>query len=84
MNPQEIFCPNLNCAARGRVGAGNISVHSQQEQRYGCEVCGTTFAATKGDDLLSAQARGSVGDHRADFAGLWLSPASDCGGLWLG
>jgi hypothetical protein len=30
------------------VGAGNISVHSQQEQRYGCEVCGTTFAATKG------------------------------------
>ncbi|GIK38899.1 MAG: transposase [Chloroflexota bacterium] len=48
MNPQEIFCPNLNCPARGRVGAGNISVHSQQEQRYGCEVCGTTFAATKG------------------------------------
>lgn len=48
MNPQEIFCPNLDCPARGQIGAGNISVHSQQEQRYGCEVCGTTFAASQG------------------------------------
>ena len=48
MNPQEVFCPNLECVARGQVGKGNISVHSQQEQRYGCEECGETFAATKG------------------------------------
>ena len=48
MNPQEIFCPNLDCPARGQVGAGNISVHSQKEQRYGCEVCGTTLAASQG------------------------------------
>ncbi|MBE7551433.1 MAG: IS1 family transposase [Anaerolineales bacterium] len=48
INPQQIFCPNLNCPARGQVGAGNISVHSQQEQRYTCEVCQTTFAASKG------------------------------------
>ncbi|MBI1877447.1 MAG: IS1/IS6 family transposase [Chloroflexi bacterium] len=48
MNPQEIFCPNLDCPARGQVGAGNISVHSQKEQRYECEVCGTTFAASQG------------------------------------
>lgn len=48
MNPQEIFCPNLECVARGQVGKGNISIHSQQEQRYGCEECGETFAATKG------------------------------------
>ena len=48
MNPQEIFCPNLDCPARGQVGAGNISVHSQKAQRYECEVCGTTFAASTG------------------------------------
>jgi transposase-like protein len=48
MNPQAIFCPNPDCPARGQIGAGNISVHSQQEQRYACEVCGTTFAANKG------------------------------------
>jgi transposase-like protein len=47
MNPQEIFCLNLDCPARGQVGAGNIRVHSQQEQRYGCDICQTTFAASK-------------------------------------
>lgn len=48
MNPQAIFCPNLDCPARGQVGKRNIRVHSQKEQRYGCEVCNETFAATKG------------------------------------
>ena len=48
MNPHQIFCPNLDCPAKGQVGAGNISVHSQQEQRYGCNVCQSTFAASKG------------------------------------
>lgn len=48
MNPQNIFCPNLDCPARGQVGKGNIGIHSQKEQRYGCEVCGETFVATKG------------------------------------
>ena len=48
MKPEEVFCPNLECAARGQVGQGNIGVHSHKEERYGCEVCGETFAATKG------------------------------------
>ena len=48
MNPQEVFCPNIECAARGQVGKGNISVHSQKEKRYSCEVCRESFAATKG------------------------------------
>ena len=48
MNPQEIFCPNLECPAKGQVGKGNISVHSHKEKRYGCQVCGKPFAATKG------------------------------------
>ena len=48
MNPHELFCPNLDCPARGRKGKGNIQVHSQKEQRCLCKVCEQTFAATKG------------------------------------
>ena len=48
MNPQKIFCPNLDCPARGQVNKGNIHIHSEQEQRYYCEVCQRTFAASKG------------------------------------
>ena len=55
MNPAIVFCPNIECPARGQRGEGNISVHpvqpglgSQQEKRYQCEVCNETFAATKG------------------------------------
>src|SRR5512134_747382 len=48
MNPQTVFCPNLACAARGQQGQGNVRVHSRQERRYRCEVCGQSFSATKG------------------------------------
>lgn len=48
MNPQEIFCPNIECPARGQVNAGNIKSHSLKEKRYSCEVCQQTFVATKG------------------------------------
>ena len=58
MNPQSVFCPNNACAARGQVGEGNIHVHSQKDRRYKCNVCGQTFAETKGTPyyrLRSAQ-----------------------------
>jgi len=48
MNPQEIFCPNMNCPARGQPGKGNIHVHSQKEKRFLCEVCEQTFTTSKG------------------------------------
>lgn len=48
MNLAEIFCPNLDCPARGHRNAGNISVHSQKEQRCYCDVCGQTFSVKKG------------------------------------
>jgi transposase-like protein len=48
MDPQTVFCPNSDCPARGQVGQGNITIHSQKEQRYKCNTCGQTFAATKG------------------------------------
>jgi transposase-like protein len=48
MNPQDVWCPNLECPARGRLGQGNIGVHSQKERRYRCHICGKTFGARTG------------------------------------
>lgn len=48
MDPQTVFCPNLDCLARGQIGKGNIHVHSLKEHRYRCDVCEKTFAETKG------------------------------------
>lgn len=48
MNPQDEWCPNLACPARGQSGKGNIGVHSQKERRYRCRVCGKTFGARTG------------------------------------
>ena len=48
MNPMSQFCHNLDCPARGQVGQGNITIHSQKEHRYRCTTWGRTFAATKG------------------------------------
>lgn len=48
MDPQTVFCPHLDCAARGQVGKGKIGVHSRKEHRYICPVCHKTFAETTG------------------------------------
>jgi len=48
MNPQDVFCPNIACAARGQAGRGHIHVHSQKEKRYICQECEQTFRTTKG------------------------------------
>lgn len=48
MDPQTVFCPNLNCPARRHIGQGNIGIHSRKEHRYICHVCQKTFAATTG------------------------------------
>lgn len=48
MNSATLFCPNIDCPARGQKGKGNIQIHSQKEKRYYCQECGKTFAASKG------------------------------------
>lgn len=48
MDPQQVFCPNMDCPARGRRGTGKIGIHSQKERRYLCHICGQTFAETTG------------------------------------
>jgi transposase-like protein len=48
MDPQTVFCHNLDCPARGQMGKGNIGIHSQKDRRYICYVCNTTFVESKG------------------------------------
>jgi transposase-like protein len=48
LDPTSIFCPNMNCPARGKINEGNISRHSLKERRYKCSVCDKTFTETKG------------------------------------
>jgi len=48
LTPETTFCPNFDCAARGRTGEGNIGVHSQKDRRYICRECDKTFSATIG------------------------------------
>ena len=48
MNPRDQFCPTQRCPLRGKIGFGNVVIHSQAERRYRCKGCGHTFAETKG------------------------------------
>jgi len=48
MNLEHIFCPNIDCPARGQTGKGNIKAHSPKEKRCRCDVCDQTFATSKG------------------------------------
>jgi IS1 family transposase len=48
MNASQVFCPNLECIARGQVGQGNIVSHGCKRPRYRCKTCGKTFSAKEG------------------------------------
>ena len=48
MDPQQPFCPNLDCPASGQIGEGNIISHGRKRPRYRCTVCQTTFSLRRG------------------------------------
>jgi hypothetical protein len=48
MNPQEAFCPNMACPARGQLGQGNVIGHGRTRRRYRCTVCRKTFSPRTG------------------------------------
>ncbi len=48
MDPSRVLCSTETCPDKGRVGAGNSSIHSQKKRRYRCTTCGDTFSATTG------------------------------------
>jgi transposase-like protein len=47
-----LFCPNLDCSARGKVEAGNLVSHGKKRERYKCKTCGKTFCARQGTMLV--------------------------------
>ncbi len=54
MDPQQSFCPNLDCPARGHTGRGNIKIHCHKRRRYRCSECGRTFSERNGTPFLYA------------------------------
>lgn len=48
MNLQGVFCPNMACRDKHKVGNGNIVGHSQKQQRCKCRSCGHTFSYRRG------------------------------------
>src|SRR6266700_1491940 len=48
MDTSKQFCPNEACSARGKIGAGTITIHDRKRQRYRCKVCKKTFSARQG------------------------------------
>lgn len=47
----QLFCPNLDCPARGKIGAGNVLSHGKKRERYKCKTCKKTFGARQGTML---------------------------------
>ncbi len=66
MDPQGVFCPNMDCPARGQTGQGNIGVHSQKDKRYICHVCGKTFVERRGTPLYRLQ-------HKVELFGIGVT-----------
>src|SRR5882672_2676466 len=60
MNPQSVFCPNLECKSRGLLGLGNIGIKSQKQRRYRCKHCQRSFAETSGTPLYGLKKQVSL------------------------
>jgi transposase-like protein len=53
MDPQQSFCPNEGCPARGHTARGNIRIHCRTRKRLRCTVCDTTFSHRRGTPFLA-------------------------------
>jgi len=60
MDPTTVFCPNMECPARGQTGQGTIGIHSRQDKRFLCTQCQKTFSATKGTALYRLRTSGET------------------------
>lgn len=54
MDPQQVFCPNVDCATSGQVGY-RIGVHSRRKAQYICHECKRTFVARHGTPFYRRQ-----------------------------
>ena len=48
METEGRWCDNASCSDVGKIGSGNIKVHSYTERRFYCTTCRSTFSADKG------------------------------------
>jgi transposase-like protein len=48
MDCNQLSCLNPDCSFFGRIGAGNIRVHSNADNMYYCTLCKERFSARKG------------------------------------
>src|SRR5690242_7397045 len=48
----QLFCPNVDCPARGKIGAANLVSHGKKRERYKCKTCGKTFCTRQGTMLV--------------------------------
>jgi transposase-like protein/IS1 family transposase len=60
MDASKQFCPNEACSARGKIGEGNIRIHSYQPQRYRCRTCQKTFSARRGTMMEGLRSPGEL------------------------
>lgn len=69
MNPESVFCLNIDCPAKGQQGKENIGIHSEKDGRYICKVCGQTFTATKGTVFYRLRTDPAIGRSRVGGSG---------------
>jgi len=55
MDPQQNFCPNEGCPARGHAARGNIRIHRRTHKRLRCTVCDKTFSEWRATPVLALQ-----------------------------
>jgi len=93
MDPQAVFCPNLDCPARGQLGKDNIRLHSRKEGRYRCQVCGRTFAARRGTTFYRLRTADETVTRVITLLAytctcaqvqVWLPDSGHCAGVWDG
>src|SRR5258708_35982498 len=72
MNASAVFCPNEDCCARGKIGAGNIVIHERARPRYRCKICGKTFSASQGTMFARLAQAKELDRDRGNPADLWM------------
>lgn len=60
LDPEQPFCPNLDCAASGQRGQGTRTSHGRKRPRYACSVCRTPFSARPGTPFYRRRTAAAV------------------------
>ena len=53
LNRDQLMCLNPDCPEYGKLGAGNIGIHSYHDKRYYCTTCKGRWTATDGTIFYS-------------------------------